>query len=110
MTQLDAANEMRVTESSVWNWESGLHTPETQRIPAIVAFLRFNPFPPPMLLPERLVWFRKSKGWTRPQFAAAFGVDPATLASWERAEHIPTKKSLKRITDALGEEWGEAKE
>ena len=80
MTQLEAAKEMGVTESSVWNWESGLHEPETERIPAIVSFLRFNPFPCPTSLPEQLLRLRTTKGWTQAQFAARLGVDPATLA------------------------------
>jgi transcriptional regulator with XRE-family HTH domain len=61
-------------------------------MPTVIAFLGYNPFPKPDTLPEQLVWYRKTKGWTQKQFAKALGVDPTTLARWERGERTPTRK------------------
>ena len=37
-------------------------------------------------LPEQLVWYRKTKGWTQKAFTEVLGVDQSTLAGWERGE------------------------
>ena len=70
-------------------------------MPAIIAFLGYNPKPKPEALPEQLVWFRKGKGWTQKDFAKALGVDQTTLARWERGERAPTGKYHALITAFL---------
>ena len=102
LEQEEVAKLIGVTESTIWGWEKTGRTPQAQRIPAIVAFLRYHPFPRPETIPELLVWHRKAHGWTGAQFAGILGVDPASLSSWERGEHVPTGKSLDRIQKVLG--------
>jgi hypothetical protein len=56
---------------SVTNWERGKTEPEFRHLPAIIAFLGYDPRPEPVTLPERLVWYREGKGWSRAQLAEA---------------------------------------
>jgi len=85
----------------VWNWENNWVSPAVKFIPAIIAFLGYNPLPPPVALPERLVWFRRCKGWTQEAFAKVLGVDQTTLARWERGERSPTGKYCSLVGSAL---------
>lgn len=55
----------------------------------IIAFLGYDPRPVPAFLPERLVWYRQGKGWSQRRFAEVLGVDPTTLARWEKGERQP---------------------
>ncbi len=87
--------------SDVWNWENNRVTPAVKFIPAIIAFLRYNPMPEPMALPERLVWFRQGRGWTQKVFAKVLGVDQTTLAGWERGERTPTGRFRTLVVSAL---------
>jgi len=76
-------------------------SPEVKFIPAIIAFLGYNPFPRPDALPQLLVWFRKGKGWTQKDLAKALDVDPTTLARWERSERAPLGKHRALVASAL---------
>lgn len=55
----------------------------------VVRFLGFNPIPEGDSLAQRLVNHRKARGITQSQFASQIGVDPGTLARWERGERTP---------------------
>jgi hypothetical protein len=41
--------------SDIWNWENNWVSPAAKFIPAIVAFLDYNPRPKPEALPDQLV-------------------------------------------------------
>jgi transcriptional regulator with XRE-family HTH domain len=66
-------------------------------IPAIIDFLGYDPIPKPACLHERLVWFRRRKGWTQETFAKVLGVDKTTLAKWERGERVPKGKYVEKV-------------
>ena len=87
--------------SDVWNWENNWVSPAVKFMPAIIAFLGYNPLPKPETLPEQLVWFRKSKGWTQKVFAEVLGVDQSTLAGWERGERSPRGVYIKNVVTVL---------
>jgi len=50
-----------------------------------------------------LTSFRQGKGWTQSHFAGILGVDPSTLARWERGERDPTGTYRARVNLAIGE-------
>ena len=89
LRQKEVGQRIGVAVFDVWNWENNWASPSVKFIPAIIAFLGYNPIPEPAALSERLVWFRQSKGWTQKAFATAMGVDQSTLAGWERGEREP---------------------
>jgi transcriptional regulator with XRE-family HTH domain len=92
LLQKDVGQRIGVSVSSVWNWENGWVAPAVKYLPAIIAFLGYNPLPKPKTFAGRLVLYRKAKGWTQKVFAKSLGVDQTTLARWERGERKPIGK------------------
>jgi DNA-binding transcriptional regulator YiaG len=95
LRQKDIATRFRVTESCLFNWESGATTPEIRYLPAIIEFLGYNPLPHGKTLAQRLLRHRSSLGLTRR--ATIVGVDASTLARWERGERQPTGSALELV-------------
>ena len=74
-------------------------------MPEIIAFLGGNPLPSANTLAEQLVRQRTTLGLSRKEAAAKIGVDPGTLARWERGEREPAGGHLGRVKRFLqGEE------
>jgi transcriptional regulator with XRE-family HTH domain len=86
LLQKDVGQRIGGSVSDVWNWENNRANPVVKFIPAIIAFLGYNPLPKPEARSEQLVWYRKGKGWTQRDFAKTLGIDPSTVAGWEREE------------------------
>lgn len=70
-------------------------------MPAIIEFLGYNPLPSANGLGEELVRQRTSLGLTQREAAARMGVDPTTLARWERGEKEPWGKFVERVNRFL---------
>jgi transcriptional regulator with XRE-family HTH domain len=68
---------------------------------AIVAFLGYAPFPESRSLAGLLLAKRRKMGWSIRKAAAAIGVDPATLADWERGRVILFRKHRAMISRVL---------
>jgi ribosome-binding protein aMBF1 (putative translation factor) len=66
-------------------------------MPAIIAFLGYDPLPRPANLAERVVQYRRSRGWSQKRLAAELDVDPTTLARWERGEKTPIAEHGMRV-------------
>lgn len=92
LLQKQVAEQMGVDQASVVNWEKNHSQPEFRYLPAIIAFLGYDPRPKPAGLPQQLVWFREGKGWSQKRLALELRVDPTTLARWERGERKPWGK------------------
>ena len=72
-------------------------------MPAIISFLGYNPLPEVEGLGGRLVRQRTSLGLTQSEAAKLIGIDPSTLARWERGEKAPTGLLQARIERFLKE-------
>ena len=70
-------------------------------MPAIIAFLGYNPLPPVKGLADRLVQGRTVLGLTQAVAAKRIGVDQGTLARWERGEREPAGKYLACVQQFL---------
>ncbi|MBI3681122.1 MAG: recombinase family protein [Acidobacteria bacterium] len=90
MLQREVAEQINVDKTSVFNWEANTSNPEIQYMPAIIRLLEYNPLPVANGLAEQLVRRRTSLGLSQKEAARRLGVDPSTLAKWERAEREPT--------------------
>ena len=80
---------------TVVNWERGHTKPHVNQMAGVVRFLGFNPLPTGSTIGEQLVAHRKSRGLTQKDFARELGVDPSTLARWERGEREPFRYKLR---------------
>lgn len=81
-----------MTECSVYNWENGVSSPDFRKLPAIIAFLGYNPVPEPTGAAERLVWERRARGLSQKEAAGRLGVDLGTLAKRERGRSQAGKR------------------
>jgi transcriptional regulator with XRE-family HTH domain len=104
--QKQVGKQFGVDASTIHNWETNLATPGIKYMPKIILFLGYNPLPPapPDSWSNRLVSFRTALGITQKESATRIGVDPGTLARWERGERVPTglfaERALRFLTAA----------
>ena len=90
-----------MTESAVTNWELNRVTPYFTYLPRIIAFLGYTPSPYDKVsdnLIKRIKLYRQVHGLSQEKFAKLIGVDETTVAKWERGEHEPLKKIIKRFS------------
>jgi ribosome-binding protein aMBF1 (putative translation factor) len=71
-------------------------------MPAIIAFLGYDPLPRSTTLAKRLVQHRRCRGWSQRRLAAELDIDPTTLARWERGEKTPWGPYAVRVKELLG--------
>jgi transcriptional regulator with XRE-family HTH domain len=90
LLQRQVAEQIGVDKCSIFNWENNRTNPDIEYIPAIIRFLGYNPLPSSHTWAERLVQGRTAMGLTQKEAAGRMGVDPGTLARWERGEREPT--------------------
>jgi transcriptional regulator with XRE-family HTH domain len=103
MLQKQIAERIGVDTSSVFNWESNKKHPDVRFMPAIIAFLGYNPLPGATTYAQRLVRHRTSLGLSQEASARRIGVDPSTLARWERGERVPKGAAADRAERLLAE-------
>jgi transcriptional regulator with XRE-family HTH domain len=99
LTQKQLAELLEVTSSTINNWERGRSTPALQTLPKLVSFLGYDPAMDGGA-PE-VARMRRPLGLTRETFAVRLGVDPSTLARWERRERAPSLAHEVRIADLV---------
>lgn len=94
MTQKQVAGEIRVDETSVFNWESNRVQPAVRLIPHIIRFLGYCPYTPGLPVSEWLKLFRKSVGYSQERMAQLLGVDEGTWRRWEVGLREPSPEYL----------------
>jgi transcriptional regulator with XRE-family HTH domain len=88
LNKRQVAARLGVTGAPISHWERGeTHTP-IERIPVILGFLGYDPFPEPETVSERLLAKRRTMGWSIRQAARELGVDPATWTDWEHGKIV----------------------
>jgi transcriptional regulator with XRE-family HTH domain len=97
LLQREVAEQIGVDTTSVFNWEGNRSSPEIRYMPAIIRFLGYDPQPAVNTLGEQLVRQRTSLGLSQKEAAERIGVDPSTLAKWERGEREPAGGFLGRV-------------
>ena len=97
LLQREAAAQIGCDTDTVTNWEKGRSTPDLKHVAKIVEFLGFNPFEIGDTLGERLASFRRERSMSQKGFARQLGVDPSTLAKWERGDRKPAGKYFDRV-------------
>jgi transcriptional regulator with XRE-family HTH domain len=100
LSQAQAASQLRVSISTMLNWERGHTKPPIAASPAILTFLGYNPFPVPKNLAEQLLAKRQAMGWSIKVAARQLGVDEGTWAAWENGS-TPWKRYAQRLEGLL---------
>lgn len=91
-----------VTEATVLHWEKGYTQPAVYDMPAIVAFLGYDPLPSAQTLGERMRAKRRHMGWTIGEAAEALGVHPDSWSEWERGRAIKWPRFRATVHAFLG--------
>jgi len=103
LLQREVADKLGVDKTSIYNWESNRSQPELRYMPGIIDFLGHNPLPSATTgWGERLVQRRMILGLSQKEAAKRLGIDPSTLARWERGERVPTGGFRPRVMRFLG--------
>ena len=93
MHQKDVAVLVNATTSTVTNWEKNRVGPKLRFIPKIIEFLGYDPFPRTATsIGQQIKQYRRKNGMSIKKLALRLGIDPATLARWERGEGLPKTK------------------
>jgi transcriptional regulator with XRE-family HTH domain len=102
--QAQLAPILGITESTITNWEKNRTNPTLHLLPKIIEFLGYDPLPPGTTsLGEILLRYRKTRGVSQKEMAKSLGIDPTTLARWEKSESEPKGKVKIRLSGLLAE-------
>ncbi len=95
LLQKEVAQILGVTKDTFTYWEVGRFSPRLQYIPKVVEFIGYVPYgKEPETLGERIVNCRRLAGMIQKELARQLGVDPSTLARWEKNEGRPQSPSV----------------
>ena len=90
---------MGVNKDTIRFWENSQAKPSLAKIPKIIEFLGNDPFEKEtQALGDIILEYRRIYGLTQKKLAEQLGVDPTTLAGWEKGEHRPTRQPLDKLT------------
>jgi transcriptional regulator with XRE-family HTH domain len=102
LLQKDVAARVGCDTATITNWELNHTSPEIRFIPGIIAFLGYDPYDGPSgTLGERIIACRQRMGLSQKRFACQLGIDPTTVAGWERGEHQPSERLRARLQRIL---------
>jgi DNA-binding transcriptional regulator YiaG len=79
------------------NWEQGKHEPEVMFLPAVIAFLGYDPYPVSASLSERILAARRRQGISQRELARRLGLDPTTVQAWEKGKVLRRYPRLVRL-------------
>ena len=99
LVQRDAARVIGASEAALLMWEKGRSSPEIRFWPAILSFLSYEPWQQPQSLPERLLAFRRSRGWSQTRLAEELGTIQGVVGSWESGEHRPIRRFRSKLDE-----------
>ena len=98
LLQRDVGQKIGVDESTIYNWENNRSYPNLYALPKVIRFLGYDPsYTTPKTIGQKLLAYRKVHGITQKEMAKKLGVDPTTLARWEKGKGKPSEGSLKDI-------------
>jgi transcriptional regulator with XRE-family HTH domain len=102
LRQKDLARRLETSLFNIWNWERNVTGPSLRFLPRIIRFLGYSPLDTSDLtLGQQILTYRRLHGLRQEDLARQLGVDPSTLASWERGSHKPTGKRRERLESLL---------
>lgn len=102
ITQEEVAACLGVNAWTVHNWETGQRKPEIRFVPALVAFLGYDPEPVDEgTLAGQLVAKRLKLGLSQREAARSLQIDPGTWAGWELGARIARETHRRAVEEFL---------
>jgi len=109
LLQREVAEDLGVTESTIWNWEANYSYPQLRFIPGIIDFLGYDlDSTPTSSLGERILAYHRVMGTGQKELAHRLGVDPTTLSNWEKGKRQPSKQLMSRLGTLLATHLADA--
>lgn len=99
LLQRDVGARVGADTKTVANWELNRTAPDLAHLPAIFAFLGFDPRPDGASFGQRLRRARTAKGLSHRNLAHAIEVDESTVWKWEDGRHQPTERLRERLRE-----------
>lgn len=90
--QKDLASLFGVNVNTVVGWEIGRKEPQLSYIPAIVAFIGYDPFPDAQSLGERLRTERQRRGLTQHQLARLLDTTQSVVSLLETGGEVSNER------------------
>jgi transcriptional regulator with XRE-family HTH domain len=98
LTKRQLSLRLNVSDVTIYLWEKNRVKPSLAQIPKIIGFLGRDPFEKETEnLGDKIREHRRVHGLTQKKLSEQLGIDPATLASWEKGEHRPTKRLINHM-------------
>ena len=97
LTLKNVAEEFRITESTLRNWETNRRTVSLRFRRRVQDFLGVCPCDVSLPIGGRLRERREYAGISRKALAQMFSVDEHTVSSWEEHDQPPTARNLEKI-------------
>jgi transcriptional regulator with XRE-family HTH domain len=86
LLQRQLAVRIGCSQASLLNWETEKSEPEVRFLPAILAFLGYDPRPAPGGFGERLRHTREARGFSQGALAREAGEDETALQGWDSCQ------------------------
>jgi DNA-binding transcriptional regulator YiaG len=101
LLQREVALRIGVDKTTVYNWEAGRATPSLRALPAVIAFLGYDPIEIGSSFGAQLRAARRRLGLSHVDLARRLGVDPSTVLDWQWERHRPNRRCPDRIAEFL---------
>lgn len=102
LEQQQVAKILKITESTVWNWEKNRVNPRTKYYPYIMEFLGYCPYESAKTWGDKLKLHRVYQGLSYRKLGERLRIDPGTLERWEKGGKIPWKRLKDRVDGFMG--------
>jgi DNA-binding transcriptional regulator YiaG len=90
---------------TVCNWEKNRTSPRYYLFPKIMEFLGYNPLQSDATtLGEKIKQCRIREGLSLRRLARELGIDPGTIANWERGRSNPKRAFMSWLDEMLNQE------
>jgi len=98
MLQKEVSETPGTTVCTVGNWGKNRSNPSLAFIPKIIQFLGYVPYDTSNQdFGKKIAARRRLLGLRQKDLARLIRVDPSTIKHWEKGEHRPEKRLLKRL-------------
>jgi DNA-binding XRE family transcriptional regulator len=95
--QKDVGRLVGVDTTTITNWEKNRTKPSLRLMPAVIRYLGYSPIDAGGSFGGSIKAMRRHMGISQRHLAMLLGVDPATLARWERNRSQPSEKLRPRL-------------
>jgi transcriptional regulator with XRE-family HTH domain len=90
--------KLNVSDVTIYLWEKNRVRPSLAQIPKIIDFVGCDPYwKKSENLGDKIREYRRVHGLSQKKFAEQMGVDPTSLAAWERGEHRVSERLIERL-------------